>query len=180
MQASAGRPVVPDAVNRPGTPTILEGLYQTNVTAVVRVPQAPDRVDEPVYRIRATESTAPGASVENVSLTVTVTESGRVLEYEYVRVRRNDTGANVTVRTPIGYRGVDDTTVRRPAWVPGNTTGDVNVGRGTVVPHRSNRSPPGRVPPVARQDSVRVRQGTEGSTGSLAPADSSVRTGSTA
>jgi hypothetical protein len=140
LRTSTGRPVPPSAVNGTGSRIIMEGLSRTNVTSVVRVTDAPERVDEPVYRIRATEPSTPSATVENVSLTLTVTEPGRVLEYEYVRVRRNDTGATVTVRTAIEYESVGGTTVRRPNWVPENATRDEGADRRTAAPNRSTTS----------------------------------------
>jgi hypothetical protein len=140
LRTSAGRPVPPSAVNRTGRPTITAGLYETNVTDVVRATDALDGVDEPVYRIRATESSTPASTVENVSLTLTVTASGRVLEYEYVRVRQTDTGATVTVRTSIEYRTVDETTVRRPDWVPENASRDRTADRWTTLSDRSTTS----------------------------------------
>jgi len=122
LRTAVGKVIRPAAENETGVDEVYAGLYQTNVTDVVRVEDPRATVDGAVYRVQANETARGVSSVQNVSLALTVTESGRILTYDYRHATEDFEGRNVTVHVRVEFHDVDETTVTRPEWVPANAT----------------------------------------------------------
>ncbi|NHN40346.1 hypothetical protein G9C85_01675 [Halorubellus sp. JP-L1] len=122
LRSSVGQVVPPAAQNETGIDEILDGLYETNVTDVVQVDAPRAAVDGDVYRMYANESVRAGTTDEDVAHALTVTESGRILTYDYRYDTQDVDGRNVTVHVRVEFHAVDATTVTPPEWVPENAT----------------------------------------------------------
>jgi|AntRauTorcE11898_2_1112593.scaffolds.fasta_scaffold05200_2 hypothetical protein len=171
LRTSVGAVVPPAAENETGTEEILEGFYETNVTNVVTVNDSRVNADVDVYRVYANETARGVRSVENVTLALTVTESGRIITYDYRHDTQTVDGLTVTVHVHVEFRDVDATTVTRPQWVPENDT-DANA-TSTLANATSNHdrtTPTGTVPLVDPRLIATAERSTHRRTGSnLAP-----------
>ncbi|WP_323676988.1 hypothetical protein [Halorubellus sp. PRR65] len=123
VRSPEGAPVPPTEVSVRAAPGILQaGLAATNVTEVTALDTVPSSVDEPVFRVVANETATPnpfGDRTLDVSLTLFVTEEGRIVEYTLERTFVED-GRQRRAVTRVQFRGVGRVTVDRPDWVPAN------------------------------------------------------------
>ena len=125
LQRVNGNPVPPSnvLVSR-SSETVLTGLLTMSVTDVQALDVVPSDVDVPVYRVVLNDTRTPnpyGDETLDATLTLIVTEDGRIVEYshEYTYVRD---GTTVHVQTRVQYLSVDTATVNRPDWVPTNNS----------------------------------------------------------
>ncbi|MFC6953642.1 hypothetical protein [Halorubellus litoreus] len=137
LRSPEGEPVPPTEVSVRAAPGILQaGLVATNVTDVTALDTVPSGVTEPVFRVVANETATPNAFGDrtvDVSLTLIVTEEGRIIEYSLERTFVED-GRELHSVTRVQFGGVGRVTVDRPEWVPGasengsDRTGTLQIG----------------------------------------------------
>ncbi|WP_227130855.1 hypothetical protein [Halorubellus salinus] len=122
LRSPTGDPVPPTEVSVRAAPGLIEaGLVATNVTDVTALDTVPSGVNEPVFRVVANETATPNAFGDrtvDVSLTLIVTEEGRIIEYSLERTFVED-GRELQSTTRVQFHGVGRATVDRPDWVPG-------------------------------------------------------------
>lgn len=121
IRSPEGEPVPPVDVSVRAAPGIIQGgLVATNVTDVQALDTVPSTVTEPVFRVVANETASSnpfGDETLNVSLTLIVTEEGRIIEYTLERTYVED-GRRIDSTTRIQFQGVGRVSVDRPEWVP--------------------------------------------------------------
>lgn len=124
LRSPAGDPVPPTEASVRAAPGLIQaGLLATNVTEVTALDTVPSGVSEPVFRVVANETATPNAFGDrtvDVSLTLIVTEEGRIIEYSLERTFVEG-GRELQSVTRVQFRGVGRVTVDRPDWVPSAT-----------------------------------------------------------
>lgn len=126
-------PVPPtEAFVQVGRPTLRNALQSMNVTNVEALDTVPSTVDEPVFRISATDVLfmGPSANMTQSNVTMIVSESGHIVEYYHEFAYIKD-GERITGTVRLEYRVFGVQKIDPPAWVP-NTTAD----RAPIDEHR--------------------------------------------
>jgi hypothetical protein len=123
-----GVPTAPaDALVRAAPSTIRSALVVMNVTGVRSLDATPSGFDEPLFVVtmNRTSVTDPyGDETLNASLTLYVTEGGRIVEFihTYTFVRN---GATIQGFEHVLFHPVENDSIDRPDWATTNATGTV-------------------------------------------------------
>lgn len=106
------------------TDLVASGLLANEVTEVDALETVPSGVDEPVFRVvlnHTAEDDPYGDETLNSTISLIVTEEGRIVEYHH-RYAYVEDDATVHAAVRVQWRAVDVATVERPDWVPVNDT----------------------------------------------------------
>lgn len=137
LETAQGEPAPPSTtIAQDPSAVVLSGLVAGEVTDVEALDTVPSGVDDPVFRVvlNRTKTEDPyGDETLNSTITLIVTEEGRIVEYyhRYAYVRN---GATVHAEVRVQYLSVDVATVDRPDWVPTNGTTDGTTTRAVFEP----------------------------------------------
>lgn len=109
---------------RPARAALERGLVAMQATDVRALDTVPSGVERQLFRVTMTESTLAnpyGDRTLDATLTLFVTESGRIVEYHYAYSYVED-GQTFHVETRVEFRGFGTVTVDRPDWASSNAT----------------------------------------------------------
>jgi len=137
LTSRAGEPVPPSTTTvEDPRDVVLAGLVAHAVTDVSALASVPTGVDEPVFRVvlnRTANDDPYGDETLNSSVTLIVTEDGRIIEYHHEYAYVVD-GVTVHGETRVQYQAIDAATVDRPDWVPENASGNASAPVDGPVP----------------------------------------------